>query len=114
MTLAQISDMLVTHAKTRGWVFLLRGTILTPEQVFADVGLLPALAKRAVQLSSLCFSYHLGLDFPEASNTSLGYTVVIKDSIKPLILLLCLLDVIEEVAKSHQNGRVALDELLYE
>ncbi len=60
--------------------------MISPEEVFSPTGLLPALARRADQLCSLCLGYGLGATFEESQGTILVFKVVF-DDITPSILL---------------------------
>ncbi len=84
-------------------------------EVFADVGLLPAIARRADQLCSLCMGYGIGVTFEEAEKSTLG-TRVIFDEITPnVIRLLCIADVISELMHAAPSLDVTpLDELMYD
>ncbi len=95
--------------------FLFDGKPISDEEVFADTGLLPALAKRADQLCSLCFGYGIGANFVDAEKSILG-TKVQFDEVTPNILrLACLYDVITEiVAGASSRDKVSLDELMYD
>lgn len=95
--------------------FYLNDRFLSFDEVFADTGLLPAMARRADQLCSLCLGYGLGLSFDEAENALLG-TRVIFDEVTPNVLrLLCLTDVVNELIQGGPSrDYTPLDELLYD
>ena len=63
-----ISKKMNTIAKSLEASFSLKGRAITLNEVFADTGLLPGLAKRADQLASLCFGYGLGAKFQDEEN----------------------------------------------
>ena len=48
--------------------FYLNDRFVSFDEVFLDTGLLPAIARRADQLCSLCLGYGLGVSFDEAEN----------------------------------------------
>ena len=95
--------------------FYLNDRFVSFDEVFADTGLLPAMARRADQLWSLCLGYGLGLSFDEAENALLG-TRVIFDEVTPNVLrLLCLTDVMNELIHGGPSrDYTPLDELLYD
>jgi intracellular multiplication protein IcmS len=85
------------------------------EEVFSETGLLPALARRADQLCSLCLGYGIGISFDEAEKSVLGVKVTF-DEITPNILrLFCIADVISElIFSAPSRDRTPLDELMYD
>ena len=95
--------------------FYLNDRFVSFDEVFSDTGLLPAIARRADQLCSLCLGYGLGITFDEAENALLG-TRVIFDSVTPSVLrLLCLTDVINELIQGGPSrDYTPLDELMYD
>ena len=95
--------------------FYLNDRFVSFDEVFADTGLLPAMARRADQLCSLCLGYGLGLSFDEAEKALLG-TRVIFDEVTPNVLrLLCLTDVVNELIQGGPSrDYTPLDELLYD
>lgn len=98
------------HAK-----FYLNDRFVSFEEVFSPTGLLPAIARRADQLCSLCLGYGLGLSFDEAADALLG-TRVIFDEVTPNVLrLLCMTDVLNELIQGGPNrDYTPLDELMYD
>ena len=110
-----VSAQLVKVIKEMGARFSLNGRPMTAEEVFAPNSLLPAIARRADQLSSLCLGYGIGATFDEAEGTTLGVKVVF-DEITPHVLrMLCLIDVMHELMKSTPKGDVTpLDQLMYD
>lgn len=110
-----LNKQLCSIAKVLGAKFYFRDKQISYEEVFSETGLLPALAKRADQLCSLCLGYGIGAVFPEADKSLLG-TRVQFDEITPNILrFLCILDVLNELVKfAPSKDRVSLDELMYD
>lgn len=95
--------------------FLLNQRPITPEEIFQDTGLLPAIARRADQLSSLCLGYGLGVSFAEAENSLLGVRVTFDDVTPNVLRYLCILDVLYELIHASGNpSAVSLDELMYD
>ena len=95
--------------------FTLNQRTLTPEEIFMDVGLMPAIARRADQLASLCLGYGLGLSFAEAEGSLLGVRVSFDDVTPNVLRFLCILDVLHELIFASGNASVvSLDELMYD
>lgn len=95
--------------------FYVNNRFVSPEEVFSYTGMLPALARRADQLCSLCLGYGLGLSFEEAENSLLG-TQVIFDEVTPTALrLIMITDVVHELIQGGPSkDYTPLDELLYD
>src|SRR5689334_14102543 len=101
-------------AKALNANFTLNGRPITFEEVFSDTGLLPAIARRADQLASLCLGYGIGLSFDEAEKSVLGVRVIF-DEVTPMTLrFLCITDVLCELMKASGPGSTPLDELMYD
>ena len=95
--------------------FYLNDRFVSYDEVFSVSGLLPAIARRADQLCSLCLGYGLGVSFDEAENALLG-TRVIFDEVTPNVLrLLCMTDVVNELIQGGPSrDYTPLDELMYD
>ena len=95
--------------------FYLNDRFVSFDEVFSDTGLLPAIARRADQLCSLCLGYGLGVSFDEAENALLG-TRVVFDEVTPSVLrLLCMTDVLNELIQGGPSqDYTPLDELMYD
>ena len=115
MSAPNMTEMMIKAARAMNGHFSLNGRPLTMEEVFSSKGLLPGIARRADQLSSLCLGYGLGVTFSEAEGSSLG-TEVVFDEITPNVLrLLCMIDVLGELMKgTPRGGMTALDQLMYD
>ena len=102
-------------AATMNAKFYLNDRFVSFDEVFADTGLLPAIARRADQLCSLCLGYGLGVSFDEAEGALLG-TRVVFDEVTPNVLrLLCITDVINELIQGGPSrDYTPLDELMYD
>lgn len=96
--------------------FTLNNRPLHYSEVFSATGLLPALAKRADQLCSLCLGYGIGVSFEEVEKATLGKRVIFDDATPDLLRCLCITDVICELVRSSGGSKAALslDELLYD
>jgi intracellular multiplication protein IcmS len=95
--------------------FTLNGRPLSYEDVFSEVGLLPALARRADQLCSLCLGYGIGVSFDETEGSRLGVKVTF-DSATPMVLrYVCITDVLTELMRgAPSTSQTPLDELMYD
>ncbi len=95
--------------------FTLNGRIMSYEEVFADTGLLPAIARRADQLCSLCLGYGIGISFDEAEKSILGVKITFDDVTPNLLRYLCVMDVLSELIKAGPSkSSTPLDELMYD
>jgi len=110
-----ISEQLAKVAKTMGTRFSLNGRPMTIDEVLSPTGLLPAIARRADQLCSLCLGYGIGVTFEEVEGSVLGIKANF-DEITPNILrMLCLTDVLHELVQSTPTGEMTpLDQLMYD
>ena len=95
--------------------FILNNHPIKHEDVFSPTGLLPAMVRRADQLSSLCLGYGLGASFEDAEGALLG-TRVLFDEVTPNALrLLCITDVVNELIQGGPSrDQTPLDELMYD
>lgn len=110
-----ISKKLVAIAKSLRVSFTFKDRAIPLDEVFSETGLLPALTKRANQLSSLCLGYGLGATFEEMEGSLLGNKVQFDDFTPDVLRLLCIIDVVNELVKNSANkDLVALDELMYD
>lgn len=110
-----LNRQLVILSKSLKVRFTLNDKMIAYEEVFSDTGLLPAMARRADQLCSLCLGYGIGATFDEAEGSKLGVRVKFDDVTPNAIRLLCLTDVIMELIQSSSNKElVSLDELMYD
>ena len=95
--------------------YSLNGRPMTMEEVFAPTGLLPGIARRADQLSSLCLGYGIGVTFEEAEGTVLGVKVIFDEITPHALRLLCMIDVLNELMKGTGRGDMTtLDQLMYD
>jgi intracellular multiplication protein IcmS len=110
-----LSKKLVDLAISLGASFSLNDNPISHAEVFSDIGLLPALARRADQLCSLCLGYGIGATFEESEGTRLGNKVIFDDVTPEILRYLCILDVLLEIIKSSTiDGVTSLDELMYD
>ncbi len=110
-----LRTQLISLSKSLKVHYTLNDKSISYEEVFADTGLLPAMARRADQLCSLCLGYGIGATFDEAENSKLGVKVKFDDVTPNVIRLLCLTDVIMELVQASSNKQlVSLDELMYD
>jgi intracellular multiplication protein IcmS len=95
--------------------FSLNGRPMTIEEVFAPTGLLPAIARRADQLCSLCLGYGIGITFEEAEGSVLGVKVIFDDITPSVLRMLCIADVLNELVQATPRGEMSpLDQLMYD
>ena len=95
--------------------FYLNDRFLTFDEVFSETGMLPALTKRADQLSSLCLGYTLGATYEDSSDALTGVRVVFDDVTPNTIRLFCILDVLNELIQgAPTTDYTPLDELMYD
>jgi intracellular multiplication protein IcmS len=108
-----ISNMLVKIAKEMNAKFYLLEKPVTPEEVFATSGLLPAFARRADQLCSLCMGYGLGISFRDAEQGILGVEVIFDEATPASLRLIFITDImVEFMNASPGTDFTPLDELL--
>lgn len=113
--MADIQKNLSAIAKALNASFTLNDRVISYEEVFADTGLLPAMARRADQLCSLCLGYGIGVTFSEAEKSILGVKITFDDVTPSILRYLCLTDVICELMASSKSGtNTPLDELMYD
>ena len=110
-----MSEQMIKIARRLNGQYSLNGRPMTMEEVFAPTGLLPGMARRADQLSSLCLGYGIGVTFEEAEGSALGVKVIFDDITPNVLRLLCMIDVLNELMKGTPRGEVtALDQLMYD
>ena len=115
MASVDLSKQLVKVARLMNGQYSLNGRPLLLDEVFSPTGLLPGMARRADQLSSLCLGYGIGATFEESEGTPLGVKVIFDDITPNVLRLLCIIDVLSELMKNTPRGEVtALDQLLYD
>lgn len=95
--------------------FYLNDRFVSFDEVFSYTGLLPAIARRADQLCSLCLGYGLGVSFSDAENALLGTQVVFDEVTPNTLRLLCMTDVLNELIQGGPSrDHTPLDELMYD
>jgi len=110
-----INQKLLKVAKRLGTTFTLNDRMISHNEIFADTGLLPAMARRADQLMSLCLGYGLGISFEEAEGSILGVKVIFDEITPDVMRLLAITDVLcELINASPSKETVSLDELMYD
>jgi intracellular multiplication protein IcmS len=110
-----MSQQIAKIARAMGARFSLNGRPMTADEVFAPTGLLPAIARRADQLCSLCLGYGIGVTFEEAEGSVLGVKVIFDDITPNVLRMLCITDVVHELTQSTARGEMtALDQLMYD
>lgn len=110
-----LSKKLVAIARALQANFTLNERPISYEEVFADTGLLPAIARRADQLCSLCLGYGIGISFEEADKSLLGVRIMFDEVTPSVLRLLCITDVLCELINGGPSAAVTpLDELMYD
>lgn len=110
-----INQKLIKVAECMGTTFTLNDRIISLDEIFADTGLLPAMSRRADQLSSLCLGYGIGINFEEAQGSLLGVKVVFDEITPDVLRLLTIGDVLcELINAAPSKDAVSLDELMYD
>lgn len=110
-----ISECMAAIAGRMNAKFYLNNRFMSFDEVFSDVGLLPAITKRADQLCSLCLGYGLGATYDEAEGALLGLRVVYDEVTPNVLRLLCMADVINELIQGGPSrDYTPLDELMYD
>lgn len=110
-----ISQQLSRIAKELNAKFYLLDRMVGFDEVFSVTGLLPALAKRADQLCSLCLGYGLGISFKDTEQGILGAEVIFDDATPLSIRLVFITDAVcELINASPTSDFTPLDELLKE
>ena len=95
--------------------FYLNHRFVGYEEVFSETGLLPAMAKRADQLCSLCLGYGIGVSFEEREGALLGNAVIFDEVTPNALRLLCITDVMNELIQGGPSkDYTPLDELMYD
>ena len=106
---------MVLIARTMNAKFYLNDRFLSHEDVFSPTGLLPAIARRADQLASLCLGYGLGVTFEDSTEALLGLRVVFDEVTPRALRLLYLTDIVNELIQGGMSSDyTALDELMYD
>lgn len=111
-----ISKFMTAFAKTMNAKFTLHGSPISFDEVFSPTGLLPAIARRADQLCSLCLGYGLGATFESVTASRLGEKVIFDEVTPDMLRYLCMGDVLSELIQNNTfgGGATVLDDLMYE
>jgi intracellular multiplication protein IcmS len=113
--MSDFAKKLKAIAKALKVTFTLNGKPANLDEVFSEKGLLPAIARRADQLASLCLGYGIGIKFEETTSALLGVSVEFDDIVPNAIRYLCILDILcELIYNSPSKELVPLDELMYD
>ncbi len=102
-------------AKTLKANFTLSGNPIPYTDVFSEVGMFPAIAKRADQLCSLCLGYGLGATFTNEEKSMLGVRLAFDEMTPDSLRLFYIADVLSElIYTAPSRNTTPLDELLYD
>ena len=111
----ELKKALYAISKSLKATFTLKGRVITYEEVFSEVGLLPAIARRADQLCSLCLGYGIGVTFGEVEQSLLGVKATFDEVTPNVLRYLCITDVVCELIQSGGSAaQTPLDELMYD
>lgn len=106
-------QQLAAIAKAMGCHYTVKGAPIAFDQVFSPTGLLPAIMRRADQLSSFCLGYGLGLTFERSEVALLNVVVQWDTAIPQSLRLLCATDVLYEfLHQAPSQDSIPLDELM--
>lgn len=113
--MTDLTKQLIAIAKELKANFTLHEVPMDVEEVFSCTGLLPAIARRADQLSSLCLGYGIGVTFEDDDAAFLGVKVEF-DEVTPAVLrLLTITDAVcELIQTAASQDATPLDELMYD
>ncbi len=113
--MSDIQKKLMAIAKHIPANFTLKGSVISPKEIFSETGMLPGLTKRADQLAQLCLGYGLGATYEDVDESLMGARVNFDEFTPDALRLLCILDVLNELIKmSPVRDEVPLDELMYD
>ena len=115
MAALDIPQLMSKVARVMNGSFSLNGRPMTMDEVFAPTGLLPGIARRADQLSSLCMGYGIGVTFEESEGALLGIKVIFDEITPNTLRILCMIDVLNELMRgTPRGGMTPLDQLMYD
>jgi intracellular multiplication protein IcmS len=115
MASPDITEQMIKAARLMQGNYTLNGRPMSMDEVFALNGLLPGIARRADQLSSLCLGYGIGVTFEEEEGSVLGIKAVFDEITPNALRLLCMIDVLSELMRGVGPGDMAaLDQLMYD
>jgi intracellular multiplication protein IcmS len=110
-----ISEKLVQVVAVLGARYTLNSRPISLVEIFSETGLLPAIARRADQLSSLCLGYGIGVTFEETEGARLKTKAKFDTNTPEILRYLCVMDVMNELVRAASSrDAVPLDELLYD
>lgn len=111
----EVHELVIKIAKSMGARFSVHNRPMTAEEVFSPTGLLPAITRRADQLSSLCLGYGLGATFEETEGATLGVKVIFDNMTPNSLRALFITDVLHELTHTTAQGAITpLDQLMYD
>lgn len=113
--MVDITKKIHAIAQGLGANFTFNDKSISIEEALSETGLLPAIARRADQLCSLCLGYGIGITFEEADKSILGVKVTFDDVTPNVLRFLCIADVLNElILASPAKPNTPLDELMYD
>ena len=108
-----VSKKLIAYAEMGKLQFTFKGNVLSNEEVFSRVGMLPGIMKRVDKLMSLCLATSVGASFPKEEKSMLGYAADLDDGPAEPLVMLFVLDALNALAGAGE-GSIPLDEFSYE
>lgn len=102
-----VAKKLAEYTRGLNTKFTLNDKPITPDEIFRETSLLPAIMRRADQLCSFCLGYGLGLTFDETKDTKLGVKVQFDDSTPDTLRIMCGVEIVYEIIEGAPNRQVA-------
>lgn len=114
--MVKLQKQLTKIAQKLGVKFTLRSKPISFGDVFSPTGLLPGIARRADQLSSLCLGYGIGAKFEKVEGQGpLGQKVSFDEVTPEALRYLSMTDVLcDFINAAPSRDAVSLDALLYD
>ena len=95
--------------------FILESKPISAAEVFSPTGLMPAIARRADQICTLCLGYGIGISFVEAETGLLGVKIIFDETSPSSLRFICITDVIMSIRQASPDSQaIDLDELMYD
>jgi hypothetical protein len=95
-------------------VFQLKGSALSYDDIFRKNGFLPAILRRAEQLSLLALGLNLGVSFEEDPQGIMSVRALIDGATPDAIRVFFCLDVLMTLHAMSLNNIIDVEELLYD
>lgn len=110
-----ITTILCNLIKSANISFTFYGATINCQEVFANNGLLPAIAQRADKACTFSFGYGIGASFVEDATATLGFKVQFDEITPDVLRLAYLYDAVLAIIDAAENKpEVPLDDLIYD